>query len=190
MPYSYMLDSCHDYQIRQQREVTWEQGPIRALASITLQRYLISTTSWGCPEHQFWHPLVAISWHWLWLACSGWPAGFESTCVWSSKPLLTIGMWHWSFSAIFRLNMVEVMIMKIPNVILIHFRAESRRWVLMRIWRTPCIPWRRSLGTATTTWPLLRSSPTACPNLSANDSSLARASVLRNLWTQSSQILK
>ena len=40
--------------IRHQRKVTWEQGPIRALASITLQRNLISTTSWGCPEHQFW----------------------------------------------------------------------------------------------------------------------------------------
>ena len=31
--------------------------------------------------------LVAISWHWLRLACSGWLAGFESTCVWSSKLL-------------------------------------------------------------------------------------------------------
>ena len=29
--------------------------------------------------------LAAISRHWLRLACSGWPAGFESTCVWSSK---------------------------------------------------------------------------------------------------------
>ena len=31
--------------------------------------------------------LAAISWHWLRLACSGWPAGFESTgdCLWSSK---------------------------------------------------------------------------------------------------------
>ena len=27
----------------------------------------------------------AISWHWLRPACSGWPAGFESTSVWSSK---------------------------------------------------------------------------------------------------------
>ena len=53
MPYSYMLASCQDYQIRQQGEVTWEQGPIRALASITLQRNLISTTCWGCPEHLF-----------------------------------------------------------------------------------------------------------------------------------------
>ena len=69
--------------------VTWEQGPIRALASITLQRNLISTSTWGCPEHQFWHLLAAISWHWLRLACLGWPAGFESTCVWSSKLLLT-----------------------------------------------------------------------------------------------------
>ena len=51
MPYSYMLASCQNYQIRQQGEVTWEQGPIRALASITLQRNLISTTCWGCPEH-------------------------------------------------------------------------------------------------------------------------------------------
>ena len=74
MPYSYMLASCQDYQIRQQGEVTWEQGPIRALASNTLQRNLISTTSWGCPEHL----LAAISWHWLRLACSGWPAGFHS----------------------------------------------------------------------------------------------------------------
>ena len=47
MPYSYMLASCQDYQIRQQGEVTWEQGPIKALASITLQRNLISTTCWG-----------------------------------------------------------------------------------------------------------------------------------------------
>ena len=45
---------------------------IRALASITLQRNLISTTSCGCL-------LAAISWHWLRLACSSWPAGFEST---------------------------------------------------------------------------------------------------------------
>ena len=36
-------------------------------------------------EHQFFGLLVAISWHWLRLACSGWPAGFESTWVWSSK---------------------------------------------------------------------------------------------------------
>ena len=41
----YMLDSCQEYQIRHEREVTWEQGPIRALASITLHRDLISTTS-------------------------------------------------------------------------------------------------------------------------------------------------
>ena len=80
MPYSYMLASCQDYQIRQQGEVTWEQGPIRALASITLQRNLISTTCWGCPEHL----LATISWHWLRLACSGWPAGFHSM-RWSSK---------------------------------------------------------------------------------------------------------
>ena len=34
--------------------------------------------------------LAAISWHWLRLACLGWPAGFESTCVWSStiKPIV------------------------------------------------------------------------------------------------------
>ena len=31
-----MLDSCQEYQISHQREVTWEQGPIRALASIIL----------------------------------------------------------------------------------------------------------------------------------------------------------
>ena len=31
----------------QPREVTWEQGPIRALALITLQRNLISTISWA-----------------------------------------------------------------------------------------------------------------------------------------------
>ena len=54
----YMLDSCQEYQIRYQREVTWEQGTIRALALITLQRNLISTTSWGCPEHQF-RPITA-----------------------------------------------------------------------------------------------------------------------------------
>ena len=34
--------------------------------------------------------LAAISWHWLRLACSGWPAGFESTCVWSSKVFLMV----------------------------------------------------------------------------------------------------
>ena len=90
MPCSYMLDSCQEYQIRQQQEVTWEQGPIRALASITLQRNLISTTSWGCPEHQ----LAAISGHWLRLACSGWPAGFESTCVWSSKVEQSTEQWQ------------------------------------------------------------------------------------------------
>ena len=49
-------------------------------ASITLQRNLISTTCWGCPEHL----LATINWHWLRLACSGWPAGFHSMC-WSSK---------------------------------------------------------------------------------------------------------
>ena len=31
--------------------------------------------------------LAAMSRHWLRPACSGWPAGFESTCLWSSKPL-------------------------------------------------------------------------------------------------------
>ena len=31
----------------QQREVTWEQGPIRALVSITLQRNLITTMGWA-----------------------------------------------------------------------------------------------------------------------------------------------
>ena len=36
----------------QQREVTWEQGPIRALVSIRLQRNLISTISTN--GHQFW----------------------------------------------------------------------------------------------------------------------------------------
>ena len=36
---------------------------------------------WACAEHQFW----AISWHWLRLARSVWPAGFKSTCFWSSK---------------------------------------------------------------------------------------------------------
>ena len=30
------LDSCQVSQIRHQREITWEQGPIRALVSITL----------------------------------------------------------------------------------------------------------------------------------------------------------
>ena len=54
MPYSEMLDSCQGYQLWHQHEVTWEQGSIRALVSITLQRNLISTTSWGCPEHQCW----------------------------------------------------------------------------------------------------------------------------------------
>ena len=32
-----------------------------------------------------------ISWHWMRLACSGWPAGFKSTCIWSSKPIGTGG---------------------------------------------------------------------------------------------------
>ena len=81
MRYSEELDSCQESQIWDQCEVTWEQGPIRALVSITFQRNLISTLSRAWAEHQFW----AISWHWLRLACSGWPAGFESTCVWSSK---------------------------------------------------------------------------------------------------------
>ena len=68
-------------QLWHKREVTWEQGPIRALVSITFQRNLISSISWASRAHQFW----AISSHWLRLACSGWAAGFESTCVWSSK---------------------------------------------------------------------------------------------------------
>ena len=42
---------------------------------------MIASISWACAEHQLW----AISWHWLSLTCSGWPAGFKSTCVWSSK---------------------------------------------------------------------------------------------------------
>ena len=54
MPYSEELDSCQEYQIWHQREVTWEQGPIRALELITLHRNLIFTIGWACPEHQFW----------------------------------------------------------------------------------------------------------------------------------------
>ena len=53
MPYSYLLDSYQDYRIMHQGEVTWEQGPIRALASITLQRNLISTTSCGAQPTNF-----------------------------------------------------------------------------------------------------------------------------------------
>ena len=57
MPYSEMLDSCQEYKLWHQHEVTWEQGPIRALVSIALQRNVISTASLGCPEHL----LAAIS---------------------------------------------------------------------------------------------------------------------------------
>ena len=50
--------------------------------------------------------LAAISWHWLRLVCLDWPAGFESTCVWPSKVLVSlytvlccqtffIPIWHW-----------------------------------------------------------------------------------------------
>ena len=47
--------------------------------------------------------LAAISWHWIRLACSGWPAGFESTCVWSSKvkDRLHLKRWSLSFTHIF-----------------------------------------------------------------------------------------
>ena len=34
MPYSYVLDSCQEYKIRHHIEVTWEKGPIRALALV------------------------------------------------------------------------------------------------------------------------------------------------------------
>ena len=50
--------------------------PIRALVSFTLQRNLIASINWACAVHK----VLAISWHWLRLACSGWPAGFISTC--------------------------------------------------------------------------------------------------------------
>ena len=61
--------------------VTREQGPIRALISFAYKRNLIASINWECAEHKFW----ATSWHWLRLACWGWPVGFISTCVWSSK---------------------------------------------------------------------------------------------------------
>ena len=41
----------------------------------------------GVPRAPIFGLLPAISWHWLRLACSDWPAGFKSTCVWSSKVL-------------------------------------------------------------------------------------------------------
>ena len=61
--------------------VTREQGPIRALISFAYKRNLITSINWECAEHKFW----ATSWHWLRLACWGWPVGFISTCVRSSK---------------------------------------------------------------------------------------------------------
>ena len=54
MRYSEELDSCQESQICHQREVTWEQGPIRALVSIALQRNLMSAISWARAEHQLW----------------------------------------------------------------------------------------------------------------------------------------
>ena len=75
MSHSWGLDSCQRSMIWHQHGVTREQGPIRALVSFTLQRNLIGSINWACAVHKFW----AISWHWLRLACSGWPAGFIST---------------------------------------------------------------------------------------------------------------
>ena len=70
-----MLDSCQEYQIRQ-------SGLMHA-SYITEKPYLHHQL--GVAQGIHLGPLAAISWHWLRLACLGWPAGFGSTCVWSSK---------------------------------------------------------------------------------------------------------
>ena len=61
MPYSYMLDSSQEYQIKHQREVTWEQGLIRALASITLYRETLSPPPAGGAQSTNFGLLAAIS---------------------------------------------------------------------------------------------------------------------------------
>ena len=60
MPYSEKLNSCQEYKIWHQRKVMWEQGPIRALVSITLQKILSPPSARGAQNTNFGR-LAAIS---------------------------------------------------------------------------------------------------------------------------------
>ena len=52
IPLSKNLDSSQRSLIWYKCEVTWEQGQIRALVLITLQRNLIASIRCSCAEHQ------------------------------------------------------------------------------------------------------------------------------------------
>ena len=79
-----MLDSCHEYQIRISVRTSGNKDQ-SGLSHRLHYRETFSPPPAGGAQRTNSGLLAAISWHWLRLACSGWPAGFESTCVWSSK---------------------------------------------------------------------------------------------------------